>query len=342
MFLSLINKFINRSTLMLSVALLAGLIAAWSAKQYISERVNLIEEQSRQPQASRIVAAENLIAGTVLNSAHLALRDFPRALVASDSLSASQLNLIEGATLKTDLMAGDLVLPAHVQKYQKSAFSSQLAYGRRAITMPVDAINSVSGLLKPGDLIDLYVSFEYQKRRITAPLMQGVLVLATGSETGQNIKEFLSEHNSDYSASYSTVTLDTAPQDAVKLVAARNHGTITSVLRNPKDKSRDAKASRGDLATLLGLNIQPPPIQRRATVLYGNNNIRTVPKLSTTPSNNKQPTGIFELPNMPDIVSEWLNEQQTQTTEKDLNDIFSREHFVQEHSYNLSTEQEIN
>src|SRR3546814_12825347 len=81
------------------------------------------------------------------------------------------------------LRSGDPILPVHATAHEAGAFSSFLSSGRRAITMPVDAINSVSGLLQPGDLIDLYVSFAYQRRRITAPLLPGALVLATGANT---------------------------------------------------------------------------------------------------------------------------------------------------------------
>src|SRR3546814_17633902 len=85
--------------------------------------------------------------------------------------------------LRAPLRGGDAVLEVHTTGQDHAAFSSHLSAGRRAISMPVDAINSVSGLLQPGDLIDLYVSFESQRRHITAPLLQVVLVLATDAKT---------------------------------------------------------------------------------------------------------------------------------------------------------------
>src|SRR3546814_6154354 len=110
--------------------------------------------------------------------------------------------------LRAPLRGGDAVLEVHTTGQDHAAFSSHLSAGRRAITMPVDAINSVSGLLQPGDLIDLYVSFEYQRRRITAPLLQGVLVLATGANT-----QYANDSGSARPGAYATVTLDAAPED---------------------------------------------------------------------------------------------------------------------------------
>src|SRR3546814_11736033 len=95
------------------------------------------------------------------------------------------------------LRSGDPILPVHATAHEAGAFSSFLSSGRRAITMPVDAINSVSGLLQPGDLIELYVSFEYPRRRLTAPLFQGVRVLELGAHK-QYAKDSGSHRHGDY------------------------------------------------------------------------------------------------------------------------------------------------
>lgn len=297
-------RFLNRSTAMLVLAAVAGLFAAWAAQQHIRGRVELLESRARVPEVERVVAAYDLPAGTRLDSSNLAVRRFPAAVAASDSLPAGRHSELEGTVLRSPLAAGDAVLKAHVQAQQSSAFSTRLISGRRAITMPVDEINSVSGLLQPGDLIDLYVSFEYQRRRITAPLLQGVLVLATGRSTDSASDN---EMVPSRSGPYSTVTLDAAPEDAVKLVAARQSGAITAILRNPEDATPSAKASRGDLATLLGLNTPPPLPSRRASVLYGNTAIRSVPRLQPAAAGPRQASGVFDLPYMPELASAWMH-----------------------------------
>jgi len=302
------RRFLNRSTLMLTVAVVAGLLAAWSARQHIQGRIDHLESQARVPEVERIVAASNLSVGTRIENEHLAVRRFPAALVPSESLVPARFAELEGRVLHAPLAAGDLVTPLHVRQVQSGAFSTTLPSGRRAITMPVDAINSVSGLLKPGDLIDLYVSFDYQRRGITAPLLQGVLVMATGMTTqaSVNAPDHDALHGFDRTG-FTTVTLDVAPEDAIKLVAARQGGTITAILRNPSDGLSSTKASRGDLATLLGLNVQgPPPRARTIPVLYGNTAIRRVPRLAALPPRARQATGVFDLPYTPELTSGWL------------------------------------
>jgi pilus assembly protein CpaB len=292
---------LNRSILMLGLALLAGLCAAWAARQHLQGRLLELEAQARVRTIERVVAAHDLPPGTRLGPEHLAIRAFPAALVSSDSLAPDRHGELAGTILRAPLRAGDAVLPVHTAMQEQNSFSSHLMSGRRAITMPVDAISSVSGLLQPGDLIDLYVSFEYQRRRITAPLLQGVLVLATGTTT-----QYGPVSGSDDTNAYATVTLDAAPEDAVKLVAARQSGTITAVLRHPQDDASNQKAVRGDLASLLGVNRPPPPASAKAPVIYGNSTSARLPRLQPATTGGTQPSGLFELPGAPELVSAWL------------------------------------
>lgn len=302
--------FDRRSGVMLGVALTAGVIAVWAARQHIQGRILQIETQARVATVQRIVAAYDLPAGVRLSSDHLAVRSFPVGLAASDSIAPDGYAGLEGRLLKAPLRAGDAILPAHAATEKGLPFSTMLGEGRRAITMPIDAINSASGLLEPGDLIDLYVSFDHQRKRITAPLLQGVLVLATGSSTD-------SAHEQGGVLGYTTVTLDTSPEDAIKLVAARQGGTITSLLRRPDDGLPTQRASRGDLASLLGVvpAVSPVNTPRRAPVIYGDRPVRSVASLRPSPDAVQLP-GMFDLPYMPELVSAWLGAR----TELDLPD----------------------
>lgn len=289
---------VGRSTVIIGFALLAGFGAAFGAHRHIQNRVQWLQDQARVEQEQRLVAAYDLAAGTVLDSDQFAVRSYPVGLVPSDSIKPEFWRKMEGLVLRQSLRAGDLLLPAHADSKKSAVFSSRLETGRRAITMPVDVVNSVSGLLTPGDLIDLYVSFDYQRRRVTAPLLQGVPVLATGATVqGRDGVEHPNERG------YTTVTLDAAPEDAVKLVAARQSGVVTAVLRHPDDHQSSKKAARGDLASLLGIGAPPvAPSKKRSQVIYGNRAVPSVAGLRPAPP-RRSSSGIFDLPYMPALSS---------------------------------------
>ncbi|MDY0309805.1 MAG: Flp pilus assembly protein CpaB [Castellaniella sp.] len=291
---------IPRSAVLGALALGAGLLAASILALHVRERERQIEDRARLDMVERIVAARDLAAGTRLTPDDLAVRGFPVRWVGSDTLPLARLGELEGRILSTAVRAGDALLPAHTVRPQP-AFSEHLAPGRRAITLPVDQLNSLSGLLQPGDLIDLYVSFEHRRKRLTAPLLQGVLVLATGRETRASGPE-------TEDAMYSTVTLDAAPEDVVKLVAARQAGTLTAILRHPGDARADRRAARGDLATLLGVGDPPRAPARRAVILYGTAGARALPAWARPEGQAARPgNGWFDLPEGQALASAWMH-----------------------------------
>lgn len=292
-------KVNKRMLVLVTLALCSGVVAAWMAQQYIQDRITAIEAQSKVETEPRVVAAYDLPVGTKIESAHVAVREIPKDWIVSGSLRPEEFIQIEGQIVTVALKRGDPILWANTATASRKPFSEKINVGRRAVTMPVDSINSVSGMLVPGDLIDLYVSFEYKQRQITAPLLQGVLVMATGKQSRYS--------DSGEETSFSTVTLDTAPEDAAKLVAARQAGTITALLRNPHDNQSSQKAIKGDLATILGIANPPPQIKRRPAIVYGDKPSAKLPALvSDKEKSEPQDKGVIELPGQEDLVSAWI------------------------------------
>ncbi|GAA4336418.1 Flp pilus assembly protein CpaB [Pigmentiphaga soli] len=264
---------------MLAVALAAGAAAAWLSQRHIQARIDAIEAGARTETTPVLVAAADLPAGSRLDADAVAVRDMPVEWVPSAALGPARYAEIESARLAYPLRRGDPVLEVHV-KTHPAFLSDRLADGRRAVTVPVDEMGSVSGLLKPGDLIDLYVSFEHRGRRTTRPLLQSVRVLATGQQLDGDAG------GTAAGGGFSTLTLDASPEDAVKLVAARDGGTLTAMLRRPDDPRPAAAVPRGDLPGLLGMSDPPPPRSDgpRVSVIYGDRPPRVIPRLGPPPA----------------------------------------------------------
>ena len=141
--------------------------------------------------------------------------------------------------------AGEMILWGLVESKKPPTFSARVEAGHRAITVPVDEINSISGMLEPGDLIDLMVTLEKNGKKRTIPLLQSVQIMATGQRSVDDPK-------SGERRLYSTVTLDTDLVQAQNLIMAREVGHLTALLRNPQDKALTAR-SQSEISTLLGL-----------------------------------------------------------------------------------------
>lgn len=250
----------GRRTCMVGLALVAGLAAAWAARQYLMDRVEQLEAQARVPTVQRVVAAFDLSAGTRLNAEYVAVRDIPVQWAPSTSLSPESFIEHTDAVLAQDIKRGDAILAPQLLDHREPTLAERLKDGRRAVTLPVDDMSSQSGMLQPGDRIDLYVSFVHRGKQMTAPLLQRLMVLAVGRQADPTRTD---------GQGFATVTLDASPEEAVKLVAAREAGTLTAILRRQHDDRSDFTAARGDLASLLGMIEKPKPARRDVPILYG-------------------------------------------------------------------------
>src|SRR5690625_2880681 len=249
--------------LVLLLAVFFGFLMLRSVHQYLDTEIQKVEAQNRSPTLAMLILNTNLSDGTAINNEDLDIRELPSAYVSTQSLAPEKYEQLVRQMFKYPVEAGEPALVYQLEPLAQPAFSQRIQTGRRALSIAVDRINSISGLIRPGDLIDIYVSFDYQRRKITAPLLQGVYVLATDQTTQEQ------EHTRK---GITTLTLDLDPEDAAKLVAAKQSAEITAMLRNPIDDDTSVKAVRNDIATLLGLR---NPIEnlnqgRRVNIIYGN------------------------------------------------------------------------
>ncbi len=235
----------GRTQLILGVAIVIGLAAAWAAKSFLNHRVADIEARAKGRTVDVVVAKTDLPRGAVLDADTAAVRKIPVQYAHSDAITPDDFERAEGEPLAYPVKSGEMILWSLLETKKTPTFSTRVEMGRRAITVPVDEINSISGMLEPGDIIDLYMSLDYQGRKITLPLLQAVEVMATGQRA-------IDDPKSGERREFTTVTLDTTPEQAQSVIVARDTGRITALLRNPQDK-KPLPEVRGDVAGLLGL-----------------------------------------------------------------------------------------
>jgi pilus assembly protein CpaB len=251
----------KKTWLLLGVALFIGLLAALAARAYLSTQMAAIEARSKSKTVNLVVAKRELKRGEKITADSVAVRAVPVDFSHSSAVTPETFSRIEGQTLAYPVRAGEMILWSLAEGKKAPTFSARVEVGHRAMTVPVDEINSISGLLEPGDVIDLMVTIDQKGKKTTLPLLQNVQVMATGQRSVDGQKEGERKQ-------YSTVTIDATPLQARNIIVARDAGKITALLRNPEDKHR---TSGGDanLAALLGSGIAPPTASQSTPVLYG-------------------------------------------------------------------------
>ncbi len=226
----------RRTWIILVVALVLGGASAMLSLSYLNRQKAAIAAKANLESGEKVqmmVAKRPLGRGDAISAETVAAREIPVEYSHSLALKAADFDRVEGKLLAYPIKAGEMILPSLIQGGAAS-FSARVEPGRRAVTMQVDEISSISGLVEPGDLIDLLLTASQGSRRSApVPVLLGVEVMATGQRVANDPR-------TGESRRYSTVTLNTTPEQARNVISAREMGKITALLRNPKDKPAGA------------------------------------------------------------------------------------------------------
>jgi pilus assembly protein CpaB len=231
----------NRNWLMLAGALALGGAAWLLTHKMLQDRMAQIDAQARaaHQMVKVVVASRDVARGEPIAADRFAIREIPAEYVHQAAIRPDRFGQFVGQRLGAPLKTGEPLLDLHLES-TVAVFSSTLPKGNRALTTEVDEVNSISGMLRPADHIDLIVTARPTGSNgapeTTFPLMSNVEVLATGQVTRKR------DANSQ-PRTYTTITLSVSPEDADRIVVAKNSGKLTAVLRNPDDDRPNTTAA---------------------------------------------------------------------------------------------------
>jgi pilus assembly protein CpaB len=290
---------VNKTWLSLGVALSIGLLTALAARSFLSHQIQAISESTKRETVDIVVAKTDLTAGDKLSSQNLAVRKVPVDYAQSGALRPEDFSRVQGKAIAFNLRGGEMIMWSQMETQRAPTFSARLVPGRRAITVVVDEINSISGMLEPGDLIDLMFAMEQSGQKVVVPLLQSVQVMATGQRVADDPK-------SGEKTQFATVTLDATPEQARSIIIARETGKLTALLRNPEDKAPIGLKSINTAALFSSRIAVTRHLAQEVPVLYGGNTTKMpaqafglpgarigsasqaiqIPNLAATPSGN--------------------------------------------------------
>ena len=230
----------------LIVAIVLGVGGVYLANKMIQDQIAEKEKalHGQLKTVQVVVPKRDLMRGQRVSAEDMVIRDVPEEYADRTSVTPDRFDTAIGQALVSDLQEGRPLLWVHLESGAVPTFSGKLPVGMRAVTVTVDQISSISGMLSPKDRIDLVMTMTDKSKTITFPLLKRVLVLATGTriEPGNT-----GESNA---SSYSTVTLLLDPEDAKKVILAQDSGKLQAVLRNPDD-DKPSSDEKINVATLL-------------------------------------------------------------------------------------------
>lgn len=245
------------SGIILLGAAIFGALAVFAASRYISQTVQR-ERDRLLPNVETtdvVVAKADLKRGEIVGTDNMAVRKVPKEFVPGTAVDPGSFGNVEGARLAVDMRRGEILIRGTLEGADTSTFSTRVPTGVRAITLTVDEVNSLSGLLQPNDRVDLFFTAK-PFRRVAGPntadqtrlLMQNVLILATGRQVRPSIAN---GSQTGIGRAFTTITIEASPDDVQRLILAQKAGTVTAVLRGNTD-TQPIVASAMDASQLFG------------------------------------------------------------------------------------------
>ena len=227
---------------LLIAAVVVGLFAAFLVYLYAQQQDERVEELTANPHQV-MVAATDIAPGTPLTEELISTKEVPAQFLPANPLLREDLAYYLDQPVSGSIDAGDMILTSDfVVAEVARTLSARVPTGERAMTMAVDAISGVGGLLQPGDRVDILGTFPVGQEDelipeaggrdsigfVTMTLLQNVTLLAVG----QRISDM---GDGQYFAGYSNVTLSLTPDEAELMIIAQTRGELTLLLRNRED-----------------------------------------------------------------------------------------------------------
>lgn len=239
----------NQTVILLIVAGACGLVAMLGVKQYMAKQ----NQKEEVPKAMALVATAPIKQGVPLTDQIVAVKevnveDCPEGVVTS-------LDQIKQRALKIPRGPGDWILLSHLTEEGDTGMSSNIPAGMRVMTIPVDATTTHSGMLQPGNRIDLFATFREKDPVSGTQKEKTVLVLEYIEVSAVEGKVYGRDPNAD-SAKARNISLLVNVEQAMKLMVATRKGTISAVLRSNEDMGKTKIAELSEDALTGGISGQ--------------------------------------------------------------------------------------
>ncbi|MDG2382017.1 MAG: Flp pilus assembly protein CpaB [Pirellulaceae bacterium] len=232
-----------KSMILIVVALGCGLIASIGISQVMENR----EVSSPIPilKETIYVAVRDVPLGQVMNAQMVKMEDWPQDSIPEGAIK--RLEDIEGKRPLTRLYPGEPILSAKLVDANKFlGASDKIPMGMRVVSVKVTVDSSASGLLNPGDRVDVLVYLRRGKGILfttTRTIMKNVTVFAVNAVTQREVDD------TGAVIQAKTVSLLVTPSQVEKIMLASELGRIKLSLRRSDDDLED-EASGATIADL--------------------------------------------------------------------------------------------
>ncbi|HEV2644075.1 MAG TPA: Flp pilus assembly protein CpaB [Candidatus Elarobacter sp.] len=215
------------------IPLIVGLLLALGTGVLMLNYLGSARTPAVAPARTVYVAAHDVPARALLNDALVTEVKRPASEIDPDAV-VDRKELAGKYSLIT-IPAGSVVTRSKIGLAGANALPARLPIGMRAVSISIDKVKGVAGLIQPGDRVDVIAVPPRVANEVprASAILRGALVLAMGNEV-----ETTSATPSPDNQNLTTVTLALTPRQVDLLASADLNTTLRLALRPPKESIR--------------------------------------------------------------------------------------------------------
>ena len=241
-----------RRTLLIVLALILASLAIFLTGVYLNQQRQVVQVQAKEEilraqamQSQVLVAKDDIAKGAAIEAEMLESKTVPKEYLQPQSVGYT--DRIVGMVTLAPISKGEQITLTKLASSRKASASSlamATPVGKRAISIPVDNISSLMGMIRPGDYVDVIGTVpvpaqtadgKQVMQMAVVPLFQNVLVLAVGRDLGALTSAEGQRYQQDTGSTVPMITLALSPQEASLIAFIQEQGKVRLVLRSPAD-----------------------------------------------------------------------------------------------------------
>jgi pilus assembly protein CpaB len=223
---------VRRTTLLIAIVLAIG--TGLLTLNYLGA----LKSQSAAAGAPRdvFVASTEITAREPITAAMLTKVERPATTIDPDTVTDEK--EIVGSLALISIPVGATITSSKIGRPANAALPVRLTPGMRAVSVEIDRVKGVSGLLQAGDRVDVIaVPKSGNEPPPASTILRGVRILAMGSTL-----EYSSATPNPNESNSTTVTLEVTPSQADLLAMADVNTILRLALRSPREKQNSLPA----------------------------------------------------------------------------------------------------
>lgn len=217
----------TKSILLIVIALGCGTIAAIGMRQAMARPDGSAAEETE----TIYVAVSSVPSWSKLSAEVVKAEEWPKGKVPMDAVRS--IEQLEGKSSLYPLYPGEPIIATKLTDGSGKYASDRIPDGHQVMAVKVDRESALSGLVHPGDKVDVLVFVRGRDgvKTGTRTIMRNVTVFAVNDQIARN-------NESGETIDAKTVSLLVQPAQSEKLLLAKQMGTIHLALRRPGDDTQ--------------------------------------------------------------------------------------------------------